>query len=189
MIRANLRQTAAARPRYAGGLVNLLVIRHAVAEDRETFAEQGKDDSLRPLTDDGRRKMQRAARGIQSMVPSVGVIATSPFVRATQTAQVVGKVYRAAAIIPVDALTPDADPRDFLAWLDNQDSVAPVAAVGHEPHLGSLVWWLLTGERAEERIRLRKGGACLLDFDDRPRAGSAALVWSIPPSALRRLAG
>ena len=76
--------------------MNLLVIRHAVAEDRETFAEQGKDDSLRPLTDDGRRKMQRAARGIQSMVPSVGVIATSPFVRATQTAQVVGKSARGA---------------------------------------------------------------------------------------------
>lgn len=150
----DLRQTAAAPPRHAGGLVNLLVIRHAVAEDRESFAEQGKDDSLRPLTEDGRRKMQRATRGIQWMVPSVGVIATSPFVRATQTAQVVGKLYRSAAIVPVDALIPDAEPRDFLAWLDSQEIVAPVAAVGHEPHLGSLVWWLLNGERTEERIQL-----------------------------------
>jgi phosphohistidine phosphatase SixA len=34
--------------------VDLLVIRHAIAEDREVFAGTGKDDSLRPLTDRGR---------------------------------------------------------------------------------------------------------------------------------------
>ena len=180
---------AAAPPLHAGGTLNLLIIRHAVAEDRETFAEQGKDDSLRPLTDAGRRKMQRAARGLQCMVPSVSVIGTSPFVRAAQTAQIVGKVYRAAAIVPVDALTPDGQPNDFLAWLESQPIVAPVVAIGHEPHLGSLVWWLLTGERDDGRIQFRKGGACLLEFADRPRAGSAALVWAIPPGALRRLAG
>ena len=43
--------------------MKLLLIRHAIAEEREDFARTGKDDRLRPLTDEGRKKMKQAARG------------------------------------------------------------------------------------------------------------------------------
>ena len=62
--------------------MDLLVIRHAIAEDREVFAGTGKDDSLRPLTDRGRERMQEGARGLVRLVDRLDVLATSPLTRA-----------------------------------------------------------------------------------------------------------
>ena len=45
--------------------MNFLVIRHAIAEDREAWALTGVSDDERPLTEAGRRKMKRAVRGLQ----------------------------------------------------------------------------------------------------------------------------
>jgi phosphohistidine phosphatase len=167
--------------------VELLVIRHGVAEEREEFAASGQDDSLRPLTADGRRKMERGARALRRVLPSLSVIATSPFTRAAQTAKIVAAAYGDVDVEQLDALTPEGQPQAFLTWLRERDADATVAAVGHEPHLGALVCWLLTGKATEGPIALKKGGACLLAFDAQPSAGAGTLIWSLTPSLLRRL--
>jgi phosphohistidine phosphatase len=167
--------------------MELLVIRHGVAEERETFDATGQDDSLRPLTKEGRWKMERVAKGLRRLLPSVSLIATSPFTRALQTAKIVADAYGNVELEHLDALMPDGKPRAFMAWLRQRESDDRVAVVGHEPHLGSLVSFMLTGEAVEGRIVFRKGGACLLEFDDRPRMGKARLIWSLPPSVLRRV--
>lgn len=168
--------------------MELLVVRHGVAEEKETFDATGQDDSLRPLTKAGVRKMERVAKGLRTLVPSLDLVATSPFKRAQQTARIVADAYGDVELERLEALTPDGKPEAFLAWLRERSSDDRVAAVGHEPHLGSLVTWMLAGEAVEGRIAFRKGGACLLQFDDRPEAGKATLIWSLPPSVLRRLA-
>lgn len=167
--------------------MELLVIRHGVAEDKEAFAATGKDDSLRPLTKEGESKMQEVARGLRRQLSSLDVLAASPFTRAAQTAKIVAESYRDLDVEELGALTPDSEPQTFLAWLRDRGDEERVAVVGHEPHLSALVYWLLTGEFTEERVELRKGGACLLRFDGRPSAGNAILRWSAPPSILRRL--
>ena len=167
--------------------MELLVIRHGVAEDKESFAETGRDDSLRPLTKEGRWKMEHNAKALRSLLPSLDVIATSPFTRAQQTAQVVGDAYRRAKVEELDALTPTGTTRAFLTWLRKRDADDRVAIVGHEPHLSTLVSWLVTGEATEGRFELKKGGACLLQFDAAPRAGTATLIWSLTPAILRRI--
>ena len=43
--------------------MRLLLLRHAIAEERTAFAATGKADRLRPLTDEGRKKMQQGRRG------------------------------------------------------------------------------------------------------------------------------
>jgi pimeloyl-ACP methyl ester carboxylesterase len=53
--------------------MQLLVIRHAIAEDRDAFAASGRDDSERPLTESGRDKMRRVARGLRELVPRIDV--------------------------------------------------------------------------------------------------------------------
>ena len=167
--------------------MELLVIRHGVAEEREDFAATGKDDSLRPLTKDGRSKMERGARALRRAFPVLNVIATSPYTRAAQTAKIVAAAYDDVDVERLDALTPESRPQAFLAWLRTREPGDRVAAVGHEPHLGALVYWLLTGESVEGRIAMKKGGACLLQLDARPRAGKATLVWSLTPAIMRRL--
>lgn len=131
--------------------------------------------------------MERGARALRHAIPSLNVIATSPFTRAAQTAKIVASAYDDIDVERLDALTPDGRPQTFLTWLRTREPDDRVAAVGHEPHLGSLVYWLLSGEAAEGRIALKKGGACLLELDPRPRGGRATLIWSLTPSILRRL--
>src|SRR3989442_14427769 len=73
--------------------MRLLVVRHAIAEDREAFARSHKDDSTRPLTPDGRRKMERAALGLKELVPELDVLAASPYKRAIETAEIIAAAY------------------------------------------------------------------------------------------------
>ena len=55
--------------------MKLLVVRHAIAENREDFAEG--DDAARPLTPDGRKKIQRGAEGLKELVPQIDRLISS----------------------------------------------------------------------------------------------------------------
>ena len=167
--------------------MHLLIVRHAIAEDRESFATSGQDDSLRPLTKEGRKKMRASAPGLRSAAPAVDVLATSPFVRAVETADIVAAAFRRPATHTVDALTPERSPSDFVDWMHTLQGADVVAVVGHEPHLGRLVSWL-TSARKQPFLELKKGGACLLDLGSAPAPGTARLLWMLTPKQLRRIA-
>jgi phosphohistidine phosphatase len=167
--------------------MHLLIIRHAIAEDREEFATSGQDDSQRPLTKEGRKKMRAVAPGLREVAPAVDVLATSPFVRAVETADIVAAAFHRPATHTIDALTPDRAPAEFVEWMHTIDGADVVAAVGHEPHLGRLVSWLACA-RKQPFLELKKGGACLLDLGTAPAPGTAQLVWMLTPKQLRRLA-
>lgn len=167
--------------------MNLLVIRHAIAVDREEYKRTGKDDDLRPLTAEGRRKMKAAARGLHRLVPKLDLLATSPLVRAAQTAKILANVYRGVETAEVAQLKPDEPPQSLLKWLQKHGTDSAVAVVGHEPHLGVFVSWLLKG-RQRSFVELKKGGACLLELDASMKPGQTKLLWSLTPAQLRRLA-
>ena len=166
--------------------MKLLIIRHAIAEDREDFARTGKDDSLRPITDEGKKKMKQAARGLRTLVPDIDLLATSPLTRAAQTAAVLDSVYGGLREVEITELAPESSPVEFLSWLRKQAG-DNVAVVGHEPSISLIVSWLLTG--TEKRLfSFRKGGACLLEFPGEVGAGTASLLWALTPAQLRELA-
>jgi len=166
--------------------MKLLVIRHGPAGDREAFAATGQPDDLRPLTGPGGRKVRRAARGLRSVVGDVDVLASSPLTRARQTAELLAGRLGGGEIVTLPELAPDASPDALVPWLQQQTAEGVVALVGHEPHLGFLVGWLLTG-RHQSLIELKKGGACLLEFDGTPAPGDAMLLWALAPRHLRAL--
>ena len=173
--------------------MNLLVIRHAIAEDKEAFAATGRSDDQRPLTKEGRSKMHRAAAGLRSTCPRVAALASSPLVRARETADIVAPVFRVARVEIIEALRPEQPFEDLAAWLgqrvspNGDDGDVTIAIVGHEPHLSGLVTWFMTSG-TESRIELKKGGACLLRFADAVAAGAAVLRWALTPAQLRSLA-
>ncbi len=169
--------------------MELLVIRHAIAEDKNRWAEEGHDDADRPLTKDGRRRMRRVARGLRRLVPELPLLATSSLLRARETAAIVNAAYEGAPANDVsEALHPEAAFADFLPWIDSREEYPLVGVVGHDPHLSSLVSWLLTG-RTRSFLELKKGGACLLSFPQLIGSGRAQLRWALPPGQLRRLGG
>jgi phosphohistidine phosphatase len=166
--------------------MQLIVIRHAIAEERDIFAATGKDDGERPLTDFGRRRMTRNAEGLRRVAPHLDLIAASPLVRAQQTARIVAESYRVRQVETVEAMLPDRHPRELLTWLARQSADATIAVVGHEPHVGMLVAWSVAGV-AEATVAFKKGGTALLEFTRKPAAGKGVLHWLLTPAQLRAL--
>jgi phosphohistidine phosphatase len=167
--------------------MDVIVVRHAIAEDRETFAATGRPDGERPLIDDGAKRMARGARGLGRVAGGIERIGTSPLTRADQTARILAKALD-APVVTVPALGNDYSPAALDAWLAEQAGVETVAVVGHEPDLGAWVARAIHGDGAAP-MPIRKGGACLLRFAGAPGPGGAELAWFLPPKVLRRLGG
>jgi phosphohistidine phosphatase len=165
--------------------VNLLIVRHGPAGDREEWERTGKDDALRPLTPKGKKELREVATGLRRVVPALDLIATSPWTRAKQTADIVNKEY-GVDLDEVEQLTSDHRPEELRSWLGEQKGREAVALVGHEPHLGLLVGYLLSGT-STSFVDLKKGGACLIEMDDPSRPGTGCLGWLMTCRELRRL--
>jgi phosphohistidine phosphatase len=166
--------------------MHLLVIRHAIAENRESFSKTSQDDDLRPLTAEGRYKMVQCAEGLRAITPKISMLATSPLARARETAEIVAEEYGIDIRAETDTLRPKAAFTDFANWIAEHDHPV-VAIVGHEPHLSTLVTWLLCGGE-ESHVEMKKGGACFLAFKSAPKKESGTLEWALPPRLLRAIA-
>lgn len=164
----------------------LYLLRHAIAVNRGDPAYG--QDSQRPLTPKGERRMHLAAKGMLAMGLSFEGILSSPYVRAKQTADIVAEVLPAPAHVDISpALVPEGDPRQMIAELQHHDRTHQnLLLVGHEPYLSHLISTLLTGRPALE-IVMKKGGLCKLSADRWRYGRCATLEWLLAPRQLRRL--
>lgn len=162
--------------------MDVILMRHGPAEDPAVFAATGRPDTERPLTEDGRRKVRAAAAGLARLVESPVRIISSPLVRARETADLVAEAC-GGNVRTVVALAPGGKRDRAMAGFVTS---ATVIAVGHEPDLGMLLGWLITG-RPEPWHEFKKGGAACVAFDRRPVAGTGVIRWILPPKALRAL--
>jgi phosphohistidine phosphatase len=156
--------------------MQLLVIRHARAEDRETFAATGRPDADRPLTGKGIRRMKKAAHGLRSLVPSIDLLVSSPLRRAVETARIIADVYGGVRWIERTELAPGVPPHQLIEWLAHQKENGTACIVGHEPDLSELLSALLM-EESERPAKLKKGSASLIRFADRFAASGGKLKW------------
>ena len=166
--------------------MQILIIRHALAEDRETFARRDQDDDLRPLTKKGRTRMKRNAMGLTRLA-NIDLVGHSPLVRAVQTAGIIGEAYPGARVMEVPELAPGRGPETVAHWLGFVSRDATLAMVGHEPDLGELVAWFCTGVAAPF-MHLKKGSAVMLRCERPGGPGCAELEWAVTPRQLRLLA-
>jgi len=168
--------------------MQLLLIRHAIAEDRDEFAkEEGRPDAERPLTDYGRRRMQKNTKGLRRVAPKLDQLVTSPYVRAADTAKIVAKGLGVEEAKELAVLTPEHHPREFFEWMADQNPTHAIGAVGHDPHLSQLLSWCLTGG-LDAQFVIKKGGVALISWDDVPTEGHGILRWLISPGHLRAMA-
>ena len=164
--------------------MRVLIVRHGIALDRELARQQRLVDSARALTPQGRRKMRGVARGVAQWVPAVDIIATSPLVRAVETAQLLHRRLRSAKPVTCSALRPGHTVASLPRWLKQQNADATVLIVGHEPDLSMFIAWATVG-RMRSYIKLKKGGACLLEFTGSIAKGGAEMQWLLTPDQLR----
>jgi phosphohistidine phosphatase len=163
--------------------MDVMIVRHAIAVDREEAAVLDMADRDRPLTKKGRSRARRAFKSLSRRTPQVLSLFSSPLLRAVETAELLSEAYD-VDYEETPALLPEAAPEELATLLAEDAGVSPVAVVGHEPHLSQWVGWALAG-KPRSLVELRKAGACLVRFDDAPRAGQGRLVWLSPPSLLR----
>jgi phosphohistidine phosphatase len=166
--------------------MRLVIVRHAIAEDKQRFAKTGKPDRSRPATKEGLRKMAASAKGLQRLNEDVALIATSPLTRAKQTAAVLAQVWPKAAVRQWSELSPDTSFAPLLSRLRATRGGPTVVLVGHEPHLSRFTCWLLTGQERSFLV-LKKGGACALELAGNLERRQALLRWLLTPRLLRRL--
>jgi phosphohistidine phosphatase len=171
----------------SSGVMRISLLRHGIAVDRGTPGYD--DDSQRPLTAKGERRMRRAAEGILALKLSYDLMLSSPYRRAQQTADIVAQVLTISdGPRLVAALTPDGDPRQLLEELRSADHTPQnIMLVGHEPYLSRLCSTLLTGN-PNLSVAMRKGGLCTLELDTLRFGRCAQLIWLLTPRQLRRLA-
>ncbi len=166
--------------------MKLLLVRHAVAEDAETFIAAGGTDAQRPLTEIGRKKMRKAANRLRAQVRGVDWLACSPLLRARETADIIARAFGELPIIERAELDYRYPPEAVLDWLAALPAPAAAMLVGHEPQLSLLAGLFLAGE-PRSLIALRKGGVALIEFAHRPAPGQGVLHWVLTSSQLRSL--
>ncbi len=165
-------------------MLDVVLVRHAIAEEPDAAARAGRSEAQRRLTAAGRRKMEAAAAGLRRVLPEAGRIASSPLVRARETAAILAHAYESAAPTETDRLAPGFDPAGLLDWLHGQGAdTTPVILVGHEPDLGRWVAWC-TGCGAGTPVVFKKGTACRLEVG---APGEGRIRWLLTPRQLRAL--
>lgn len=147
----------------------LYVVRHAWAEE----SGPGIDDHARRLTKRGRRRFAKFARHLRRAGVEVDLVATSPLVRARETAEILTDIFDTPPPAVVDALAPSADWPALMEWTIGQDA-RRVAWVGHMPCVGRLVA-LSIGE-GSAAIRMQKGAVAAIRLDDGP-GNPGELEW------------
>jgi phosphohistidine phosphatase len=166
--------------------MKLSLLRHGIAADRGSA--EYENDSERPLTPKGDRRMRRIGKGIQAVGLSYDLILSSPYLRAKQTAEIVAQVLSAPeGVMLAETLTPEGNPRQLIEALrtdhrERQD----VLLVGHEPYLSRLISTLLTGG-PNLSVAMKRGGLCALDVETLRFGRCASLVSLLSPRQLRRL--
>ena len=159
----------------------LYLVRHAIAEER---GPDFPDDTKRPLSARGRRRMKLAARGFAELDPGIDLVLTSPLVRAVQTAEILSRELSDASLGLCSTLAPDHAPEEVAAELEAASGKGAIALVGHEPGLGELAAWLIG---ASTRLPFKKGAIARIDVKRLPPGQDGTLVWLAPPKMLRAL--
>ncbi len=153
--------------------MKLYLVQHAKAASKET-------DPQRPLTEEGRRDIQKVAAFIKSLNLSVDYLWHSGKNRAQQTAEILAEVVEVKkemaaheGLSPNDNVTVSKD--ELISGRKD------IMIVGHLPFLPKLASLLLTNSESSNTVAFKNGGiVCLNCSDD----NQYQLQWMIIPELL-----
>lgn len=156
---------------------DLILWRHAEAEDLVDNEETGGNDLSRRLTGRGEKHAARMASWLDRQLPDGVRVWSSPAVRTEQTVLALGRKYRLS-----DALRPDAGADDLLQLVQWPALRHPTLIVGHQPTLGRVVAQLV-GMR-ETDCSIKKGAVWWLRHRERNGVGQTVILTVQTPELL-----
>ncbi|MFP5520734.1 MAG: phosphohistidine phosphatase SixA [Bdellovibrionia bacterium] len=166
--------------------MELILLRHGIAQDRAEFQLTGQDDHRRQLTEKGKKRVKSICQHLKNINPQFDIIVSSSLVRALQTREIAEKILPAKKVLQTTELSPVSPPEAFVKWLRMMAKGSEsILVIGHEPQLGLLASYLLANQR-ESFIDLRKSGMICLEIEscEDLRPGTAILKWAASPRLL-----
>jgi phosphohistidine phosphatase len=156
--------------------MQIYLLRHGIAEDPRS----GQADADRALTNEGIKRLRETLKRARTAGVDPGVILTSPYVRARQTAELAAEVLQySGELAPSMKLTPMASPADTWSEVRTLRGEHSLMLVGHEPHMGLFTAYLLGAP--ELHVDFKKGAMVRIDVLElgvRPRG---VLKWMMAP--------
>jgi phosphohistidine phosphatase len=151
----------------------IYIARHAWAGDRGD--PRWPDDSLRELTPDGIERYKKVVNTLADRGFQPERIATSPYTRCRQTADIIAKqVAGHPKIDELKSLEPGSELKPLVEWT-NEQCGSSVCWVGHSPDVEDLTAALLGDGTA--CIRFAKGAIAAIAFPEQVVSGSGELYW------------
>jgi len=157
--------------------MDLILWRHAEAEDLPEDGSQAVSDLERSLTSRGEKQAARMAAWLDRQLPEGARIVVSPARRCEQTALTLGRKYRVRA-----ELAPGSSPAQLLELVQWPLSKGPVLVIGHQPTLGQTVAQLLGLKESE--CPVKKGAVWWLRSRDRDGQNQTVVVTVQSPEVL-----
>jgi phosphohistidine phosphatase len=146
------------------------------------------NDFKRPVSPQGRQKLAEIGKGLKRLGVSFDWVVTSPFVRALQTAEAVAEAYGSGVPLnTLESLRPGGSAEELISHLAAQPNRRRVLVVGHEPDLSLLARRLIAAS-PQANMTLKRGGCCLIIFENIPPKVPGQLAWWLTPRMLRKLA-
>jgi phosphohistidine phosphatase len=163
--------------------VKLYFLRHERAQERQEWTG---DDVDRPLTDEGKLRIQRNAAAIVKFVTS-DIILTSPLTRARQTAEILATALHIEDILVEDGrLSPGFNKRVLAGILADYPGYRSILLVGHEPDFSATIRALIGGGR----LVCKKGAlACVRINATSSVSLTGELLWLLPPKLMAKANG
>jgi phosphohistidine phosphatase len=156
--------------------MQIYLLRHGIAED----AKPGQPDADRPLTAEGRDKLRRVLKRARTAELDPGVILSSPYRRAIETAAVAAEVlaYK-GEIVHTRALVPEASPYDAWEEIRNRKNERAILLSSHEPLTSSMVAFLLDSPALH--VEMKKAALVRIDCDRFGPKATGVLKWMLTP--------
>jgi phosphohistidine phosphatase len=157
--------------------MDLILWRHAEAEDWPQGDPQASSDLDRSLTPRGEKQAARMAAWLDRQLPEGARIVVSPARRCEQTALALGRKYRLRPEI-----APAASPAQLLELVQWPFSKSPVLVIGHQPTLGQTIAQLLGLQESD--CPVKKGSIWWLRNRDRDGQVKTVVVTVQSPEVL-----
>ena len=138
--------------------MKLLVVRHAIAEDRNP----GGSDRDRPVSKKGRKRFQKICTNLSHLNLQFDLLLDSPLLRSQQTADIFCENFSVAERKRSENLNPLAEVSDLLLEIKAYN-VDRVVIVGHQPFLTEFINHCVTEDKRIFTL-LKRGGLAFLDF-------------------------
>ena len=132
-----------------------------------------EQDPERPLSPEGKTGVLCVAKYLKQHGVSLNSICHSGKTRAQQTAALFAEALVVDSVLELLGMSPNDDVAAFASTLDGDD----VMYIGHLPHIGKLVSYLVTGDENSAVVKFSNAAVICIEQDD----DGYHIKWSISP--------